>query len=99
VSRSSSNTSAGIGGATPDTGGGDLKLKRDWSKWFVLGKKPRVKGKPGSGFVPMVRYQGRKVIILGAIAFALIPAVALAKGPIVRAGESVLAAILKAFGF
>jgi len=65
----------------------------DWSKWFIFGKKPY------SGSGPIIRYQGRKIIVIGALAVALIPAVAYAKGPIVRATETIWNFLAAAFGF
>jgi len=66
----------------------------DWSKWFILGKKY-----PRNGPDPIIRYQGRKIIVLGALTVALIPAVAYAKGPIVRATETIWNFLAAAFGF
>lgn len=48
------------------------------------------KAKPRrSGFTPSVVYKGRRVIILAAFALLLVPAIALAKGPIVRTAQSI----------
>ena len=47
---------------------------------------------------PIVRYQGRKIIVLGAVAVALVPVAAWAKGPIVRATEDAWSAILRFLG-